>query len=88
MRPSADGSAPGIKVQLTSGVQHYFTFSDVVPYVFDKPEGISTENDKARYALALLQFSVPVDGFLRHNFLTGAHRELQLAADMRGTRAD
>ena len=64
VRPSADGSAPGIKVQLTSGVQHYFTFSDVVPYVYEEPEGINKENDKARYALALLRFSEPVDGFL------------------------
>ena len=38
--PGADGAAPGIKVKLASGVQEYYEFSDVVPYVHevDGPE--------------------------------------------------
>ena len=33
VRPGSDGSAPGIKVKLTSGTQQYYNFSDVAPYV-------------------------------------------------------
>ena len=40
VRPGADdnGSAPGIKVQLASGVQQYYTFADVVPHVHSEQE--------------------------------------------------
>ena len=51
VRPSSDGSAPGIKVKLTSGTQQYFTFSDVVPYVHNDQEGRG-ENGEMEYVLA------------------------------------
>ena len=38
VRPGADGSAPGIKVQLASGVQQYYTFADVVPHVHSEQQ--------------------------------------------------
>ena len=38
VRPGADGSAPGIKVQLASGVQQYYAFADVVPHVHSEQE--------------------------------------------------